>query len=300
MDNFLLPPATRLQHVRLRVADADRALTFYRDLLGFGQRPAAEATLYLAAPDADHWQVALVVHPGARPKPWRTAGLYHVAILLPSRRDLARVVHRLLSHGWPLDGASDHGVSEALYLRDPDRNGLELYADRPREHWPFRQGELAMVTVPLDLEGLLATVGPVPPPWTGLPPGTRVGHVHLQVSDLRRAEAFYCGLLGFVPTQRSYPGALFVAIDGYHHHVGLNVWAGEGVPPAPPDAAGLIAFGLRLPDRSTWEQLARRLERAGLPLETPPADQPGIGLLVRDPDGIGVELWGPAADLGDG
>src|SRR5690606_13490320 len=157
-------------------------------------------------------------------------------------RELARLVLRLAEARWPFQGFSDHGVSEAVYLPDPDGNGLELYADRPRSAWQWRDGELVMFTRPLAVEGLLAELARAParpggPPWHPL---RRIGHVHLHVAELARSGAFYHGLLGFAVTTRRYPGALFLAAGGYHHHLGLNIWEGQGAPPPPADAAGLV------------------------------------------------------------
>jgi len=179
----------------------------------------------------------------AVPRPQRSAGLFHVAILVPSRAALGRSLRRLAERRWPISGASDHLVSEALYLDDPDGLGLEIYRDRPREQWQVRDGEVAMATDPLDLQGVHGEPG-AEAPWAGLDAGTSIGHVHLHVPHLDTAEAFYCGRIGFTSTLRRYPGALFVAAGGYHHHLGLNVWAGIGAPPPPANAVGLRSFSI--------------------------------------------------------
>ena len=296
MSDYRLPAGTQTGRVRLRVSDLERALGFYRDLLGFDPVASEGPTVALSATRRTPYHLLLIEEPGARPKPRGTTGLYHVAIRYPNRPALARAFRRLVAHEWPLQGFADHLVSEALYLADPDGNGLELYVDRPRERWRRVNGQLEMTTDPLDVEGLLAEADGDAAPWTGVDPGTDIGHVHLHVSDLRRAEAFYSGTLGLDVTQRDYPGALFLSAGGYHHHLGLNTWAGVGAPPPPPDAVGLISFALQVPDEGTWEALRQRVGVAGLEVEDGRDGLAGCGegarcFLVRDPDGMGVEVW---------
>lgn len=238
-----LPTDAHIGQVSLAVRDLDRSRTFYQDVLGLrdvGGSPAPR-TARLGA--GDKLLIELREQPGAIVKPRRTAGLYHIAILVPSRAALGRSLRRLVEKQWPMSGASDHLVSEALYLDDPDGLGIEIYRDRPRGEWPTRDGELVMATDPLDLDGVFDEPG-ADAAWAGLDAGTVIGHVHLHVGDLEAAEALYCGRIGFEPTVRGYPGALFVAAGGYHHHLGLNTWAGIGAPPAPPNAAGLRAFSI--------------------------------------------------------
>lgn len=264
MSDFRLPDTTRIGAVRLRVSELERSLAFYRDLLGLRLIETTEGAADLSATGERPALLKLREAPGVRPKPRRTAGLYHFAILLPERRELARMLLRLSDARWPLQGASDHAVSEAIYLADPDGSGIELYADRPREAWPRRAGELAMTTEPLDVHGLLAGLGDGPGPWTGIDPETTIGHIHLHVSDLQAAEAFYHGLLGLDVVVRGYPGALFLSAGGYHHHLGLNTWAGREAPPAPQDAAGLIDFELVVPEAAALERVLDRLREGGL------------------------------------
>jgi catechol 2,3-dioxygenase len=269
--------------VSLTVADLTRSLRFYGDVLGL--RPverSAGSALLIAADETP--LLRLVEQPGARPKPARATGLYHFALLLPGRPDLARWLRHVLESGWPLQGWSDHGVSEAIYLADPDGNGIEVYRDRPRAEWPMANGELQMVTDPLDAASLLALADGVEP-WQAMPAGATMGHVHLHVRRIDEAQAFYCGVLGFDLVQRYGPSALFVSAGGYHHHIGLNTWAGVGAPPAPAGSAGLRYFTIVVPDETSLASLVGRVQQAGGVI-TP---QDG-GWLLRDPSGNGIRL----------
>lgn len=240
-----LPDDAHIGRVSLTVRDLDRSVLFYRDVLGLTEtgspkEGAASAAIALGAPGGRQL-IELHENTNAIPKPRRSTGLYHFAILVPSRPALGRSLRRLSEKHYPLTGAADHLVSEALYLDDPDGLGIEIYRDRPRAEWPARNGQLVMATDPLDLQGVFDEPGGETP-WTGLDAGTVIGHVHLHVPHLEAAEQFYCGRIGFEPTVRGYPGALFVAAGGYHHHLGLNTWTGIGAPPPPEDAVGLRAF----------------------------------------------------------
>lgn len=240
-----LPSDAHIGQVSLTVRDLDRSKTFYQDVLGFEETDRQGRTATLRAPGG-RTLIELVEKPDAIPKPRRTAGLYHVAILVPSRAALGRSLRRLAAMNWPLTGASDHLVSEALYLDDPDGLGIEIYRDRPRHEWQRRNGQLAMATDPLDVAGVHDEPG-ADASWPGLDAGTVIGHVHLHVPHLDTAEALYCGRIGFEPMVRGYPGALFVAAGGYHHHLGLNTWTGIGAPPPPEQAVGLRSFTIESP-----------------------------------------------------
>ena len=234
-----LPGDAHIGQVTLTVRDLERSVPFYRDVLGFREAKRDGRTSLLGA--GGPVLIELHEHTSAVPKPRRTTGLYHFAILVPSRAALGRSLRRLSEKRWPLSGAADHLVSEALYLDDPDGLGIEIYRDRPRAEWPISNGQLAMATDPLDLQGVHDEPG-AESPWAGLDPGTVIGHVHLQVPHLDTAEQLYCARVGFEPTVRGYPGALFVAAGGYHHHLGLNTWTGIGAPPPPENAVGLRSF----------------------------------------------------------
>jgi len=289
---FSLPEGTHIGNVRLQVADLRRNVNFYAGLLGFRQVSRAGDTVALSAAGMAPYHIILTELPGAHPRPAFTTGLYHVAIRVPSRVELARVLRQLRERHWPLRGFADHGVSEAIYLADPDDNGLEIYADRPRDQWPLHKGHVAMRTTSLDTHSLLQLARGTGP-FEGIHPQTDIGHVHLQVSDLKRAEAFYHGVLGLDVTERDYEGALFLSAGGYHHHVGLNVWESEGAPPPPPGCAGLLAFALSVPDEALWGELHLRLQQAGAPLAQGQGYEYAVNTLTRDPDRIGLELLLP-------
>jgi catechol 2,3-dioxygenase len=281
-ENGSIDPGTSMGPVRLTVADLDRLRDFYRDAIGLSELPADDGTVRLGA--GEEPVVELVGDPDAATRPAGTSGLFHLAILVPSRPDLARALQRVAEAGWRLSGASDHLVSEALYLSDPEGNGIELYRDRPKEEWPIRDGALQMDTLPLDLDGVLGELRREDA-TAPMPPGTRIGHVHLNVGDLAAAEAFYSGALGFDVTVRGYPGALFVSAGGYHHHLGLNTWAGEGAPPPPPGSRGLRQFEIALPSAAALAAEEDRLHEAGF---EPVRD--GDRVRVTDPSGNQIVL----------
>ncbi len=241
-----LPVDAHIGQVSLTVRELDRSLAFYRDVLGFSELRRDGRSSFLG-PEGGRVIVELHEDMAAIPKPRRSAGLYHFAILVPSRAALGRSLRRLVDQRWPMSGASDHLVSEALYLDDPDGLGIEIYRDRPRAEWRRANGELAMATDPLDLQGVHDEPG-AEAPWTGLEAATMMGHVHLHVPHLDTAEALYCGRVGFEPVVRRYTGALFVAAGGYHHHLGLNTWTGVGAPPPPEHAVGLRSFTIESRD----------------------------------------------------
>jgi catechol 2,3-dioxygenase len=271
----VIHPATQIGVLALTVADLERSWRFYTSVIGFRvmHRTPRSALLGVGARPL----LALVEAPGAKPKPTRATGLYHFAILAPRRADLGRWLRHLLEVGHPLDGHSDHRVSEALYLSDPDGNGIEVYRDRPRDEWPWRGGQVQMTLDPLDLRGILAEGDAEGRPWAGLAEGTIIGHMHLQVGDLETAEAFYHGALGFEIALKWWP-ALFVGAGGYHHHLGLNIFAGAGAPPPPPDSAGLRFFSITLPDEAARAEVVERLEAAGHAVE-----RMEHAIIVRDP-----------------
>lgn len=283
-DGYRLPDALRLGRVRLQVADLERSLAWYGDVLGFRvlRRSADGATLAAHGDDAP--LVELRERPGASPQPHRgRLGLFHFAILLPDRAALGRFVAHLARIG-ERAGASDHLVSEALYLNDPDGLGIEVYADRPRATWRYdAQRQLAMDTLPLDMDSLVRAAGGEP--WAGMPAGTVIGHVHLHVGDVERAAAFYHAALGLDKVVWSYPGALFLSAGGYHHHLGLNTWAGPGASPAGENDARLLDWEIVLPRPADADAAVQSLQSAGHT-----ADRVDGGWLATDPWGTAVRI----------
>ena len=277
----VIDPATSVGDVHLTIPDLTRSVRFYESHLGFLVHRRDDRTAWLGAGGPD---LLVLSQSETAPRVRGTTGLYHFAILVPTRPDLARALRRLVDTGTVMQGAADHGVSEALYLADPDGNGIEIYRDRPRAEWPYAGGHLRMGADPIDLDELLAekTEHEDSAP---LASGTVIGHVHLHVSRLDDAERFYVGALGFELMQRYGPSALFVSAGGYHHHIGLNTWAGVGAPPPPPGAIGLRHFLVRLPTTAAVEAVAARARAAGAPTEIIDG-----GFLIRDPAGNALKL----------
>jgi catechol 2,3-dioxygenase len=278
-----LPDDTRLGPVRLQVADLQRSLEYYRTVLGLRLMESEHGTATLAAHGPDRPLVVLRERAGAAPTPLRgRLGLYHFAILLPSRADLGTFL-RHLSEIAERVGAADHHVSEALYLQDPDGLGIEVYADRPRSSWETNGRELRLETVPLDGEAVLRAAGNQP--WRGMPAGTAMGHVHLHVGEIEEAASYYHDTLGFDKITWSYPGALFLSAGGYHHHLGLNTWA-AGAKPAGDADARLLEWTLELPDDAGVAAAAQSLADAGYGAD----GSADAGFVTRDPWGTQLRL----------
>jgi catechol 2,3-dioxygenase len=270
--------------VALTVRDLEPMATFYRDLLGLTVQERSDTHVWLGVGDATI--VALEHRPQAKPDDVREAGLYHTAFLMPTRADLARWLIHVVRARVPLTRASDHAVSEAIYLDDPECNGLEVYSDRPPELWHREDSQIRMTTDPLDLNDLAAAAAGQD--WHGAPGGLRVGHVHLRVGDVGQAEAFYRGVVGLDLTRRRNDGAAFMSSGGYHHHVAGNVWHSKGAGQRDPARAGLAWFELELADGSTAAALRGRLHAAGLAVE-----DDGVGYTVADPWGTRIRFLLP-------
>lgn len=242
--DYRLPATTRLGPVTLQVGDLERSLAYYRRILGAEESVRSGTEAVLAVPESTEPLIVLREVPGSQPVPRHgRLGLFHYAILLPDRAALGSFVQHLDALGESF-GASDHLVSEAIYLYDPDGLGIEVYADRPRSAWRHQNRQLIMATDPMDIEGVVGSAKEAT--WQGLPAGTVMGHVHLHVGDLRQAEAFYHEEIGLDKMVWSYPGALFLGAGGYHHHLGLNTWA-RGAPPPGDNDAQLLEWQLVAP-----------------------------------------------------
>jgi catechol 2,3-dioxygenase len=269
-----LAPETRLGAVELTVTDLDRSVSFYEDAIGLRTHRREEGRATLGAGGED--LLVFIENPNARPA-GRDAGLYHFALLHPSRQELARAAARLARTRTPIQGASDHGISEAIYLPDPDGNGIELAADRPKEQCP----DLSVMSGgpdPLDLNALLESVADEET-QESVDPHAIIGHIHLHVGDLKESTHFYVQVVGF-EIMTYLPSAVFVAAGGYHHHVGFNTWRGPGVPPAPDGTVGLRHFTVVLRDYAELTALRERAAAAGVDVE-----DTAEGAVVRDPSG---------------
>ena len=268
--------------MRLQVANLARSLAYYERVVGFRLLSRSERAATLGPQQDPRPLVGLHERPGATPVPRRgRLGLYHFAILLPDRQALGRFVAHLADiHEYA--GMSDHLVSEAVYLTDPDGLGIEVYADRPRSTWRHEERQLVMATNPLDVPDLALAAGDEP--WTGMPAGTVIGHVHLFVGDLEAAARFYHAGLGFDKMVWNYPGALFLSAGGYHHHLGTNTWA-AGAPPAGEADARLLEWEVRVPTIGDARAALASLEEGDAAVEAA-AD----GGVARDPWGTAVRV----------
>ena len=276
----MLPDETRMGPVELTVSDLERSLDYYRDSIGLSVREKGGGRASLGSNGSE--LLVLNEVPGARPAP-RSTGLFHFALLVPERRDLAAWLAHAGRERVALTGASDHFVSEALYLRDPDEHGIEIYADRPREVW---EGMTELTTEPLDLDDLLGELGnPETEPFESLPEGTVMGHVHLQVAEIPDTVGFYRDRLGFELTASLGSQAAFLAAGGYHHHVGANIWQSAGAAPPPEGSAALRRATILFPDTESRDEALRRTVEGGQEAEVTPE-----GPVVRDPSGNGLLL----------
>ncbi|MGG1676965.1 VOC family protein [Neobacillus sp. NRS-1170] len=279
MEKFHQAPNVYVGEVNIKIKNLDYALHFYQNILGFQVLEKTDRKAVLTT-DGKTPLVTLEQPADVIPKTGRTSGLYHFAILLPTRSDLSVFLRHLLQTGYPL-GAADHYVSEALYLNDPDGNGIEVYRDRPSSEWTWNNGFVSMATEELDGEGILAESNAE---WKGLPAGTLMGHIHLHVGDLQKAEEFYTKGLGF-KTVSHYPQAAFLSTGGYHHHIAINTWQGVGVETPPKNSVGLNWYTLVFPDEYTREGIINQLKHIGAQI-TKEADY----YVTSDPSGNQIRL----------
>ncbi|WP_404469898.1 VOC family protein [Sutcliffiella horikoshii] len=241
MNHFHQSPTTYVQDVMINVENLQRSIEFYTAIIGFQLLEQTESKAVFSA-NGQTPLLTIVQPKDIKPKQQRTTGLYHFALLLPSRADLGSIIHHFIAKGVRLQGASDHLVSEALYLADPDGNGIEIYRDRPAEEWNWNESEVEMASMALDVEGVLKEGQDTK--WDGLPNETVMGHIHLHVSELKDTEQFYTEGLGFEVVTRYGAQALFISTERYHHHIGLNTWNGVGAPAPEGNSVGLVWFSL--------------------------------------------------------
>ncbi|MBG9796570.1 VOC family protein [Brevibacillus laterosporus] len=280
--NFHGYPYTFVSQVHLIIENIERSIAFYKDMLGLQILDRTETKVVFTA-NGKTPLVTIEQPDNVAPKePWKT-GLYHFALLVPSRADLANTLLHLLQEGYPLQGASDHLVSEAVYLADPDGNGIEIYVDRPSETWVWEGDSVGMSTEPLDIEGLLQENKEEN--WKGLPSGTIMGHIHLQVANLQQAEEFYTQGLGFEVVSRYGSQALFISTGKYHHHIGLNTWVSAGASAPSPNSVGLQSYTLVLPDEESRERMVQQVKSFGASIK----EENGI-MITKDPFGNTIRL----------
>lgn len=280
-----IPNETKIESVDLRVKDIERALKFYSELIGLRVISKNSGTALLSASGELPHLISLVEDKSAAPKHKSSTGLFHTTIRLPSRKELARVFLRLFENKTKFQGFADHLVSESVYLPDSDENGVELYADRPKELWQYKMGQVEMATLPLDLSVITKELDD-PEVWNGIHPDTDIGHIHLSVSDLHKAQEVYSMGIGMNITSSAYPGALFFAAGGYHHHIGTNTWSTRNAKPGAENTAGLINFTVKIPDKNYLEVIKSRVSESGLEVR----DISGSSFTFLDFDKIKITL----------
>jgi catechol 2,3-dioxygenase len=277
-----IAPQTRPGPVHVTVSDLGRSVDYYREAVGL---EVVEQAAGRAGLGTGGRELLVLVEEAGAPSSRGYTGLYHFALLVPERVQLAAWLAHAARDSVPLVGLSDHDVSEALYLADPDGHGIEIYRDRPRDTWEGRVGE-RLTTMPLDVEDLLGELDdPASAAFDGLPAGTVMGHVHLKVVEIPASVAFYRDVLGFDLTAQLGAEAAFLSAGGYHHHVGANTWESAGAPPPPPGTAALRHAEIVLPDAAARDEVVGRIEAAGAHVE-----EHGGNPLVRDPSGNALVL----------
>lgn len=272
----------RIGVVTLNVRDLENLSRYYQHVVGLRVLDSDPSSVRLGT--SDTLLLELISDTDAAPRDPRGAGLFHTAFLMPTRAHLALWTKHAVDNRFLITGASDHGVSEAIYLYDPEGNGIEIYADRPSSQWRYADSYIEMVTEPLDIAGLMAQASGE---WSGMPENGTVGHLHLQIGSLDEAEAFYSAILGFDVACR-YPGANFFGSGGYHHQVATNIWSSKGAGPRADNPAGLAVFEI-IADEPRIEAVRQRAEQAGRATEKTPD-----GLILRDPWNNKVKLKSPA------
>lgn len=270
---------TPIGTVSLRVRDLEKMIWFYRNIIGLAIIKETSENAELGLDNAT--LVNLQIQPGGKSYP-RSPGLYHMAFLLPSRQDLSAWLRHLISTRYPLQGAGDHLVSEALYLSDPEGNGIEMYYDRPRKTWEYDNWSIKMDTLPVDLEALQADAPKMD--FEKLSSEASLGHIHLRVDDVEKASRFYQDILEF-DLMTKLPGAAFLGTGGYHHHIGINMWQSRGASAPPPDSLGLQYFRIVLPSPEVRSKILSRLDEKKYSF-----NEMGSDMFLRDTAGNGIVL----------
>lgn len=258
--NFHSKPNSYVSHVNIKVQDIDRSIKFYQEVIGFQvlEQKGKKATL---TADGKTGFLTIEQPDNVTPKPQRATGMYHFALLFSKRSDLANMVYQLVRHNIQI-GAGDHGVSEAIYIADPDGNEIEIAYDNDPSDWKWMNGEVAMTTDPVDFESLLAEGNPQAP-WEGLPTDTILGHIHLYVAELEQTKQFYIDGLGYDAVAQLGDQALFISTGNYHHHIALNTWMGVGAPALPENSVGLKSFTIDLENEEKRQEVIKQLESIG-------------------------------------
>jgi catechol 2,3-dioxygenase len=259
-----IPDNTKIQSIDLAVKNLDETINFYKNLIGFQIAERNGKNIYLSANGKLPYLIGLHENPDGKYTSGDSTGLYHIAIRFPGRKELAKVFLHLFENKTKFQGFSDHIVSEAIYLADPEGNGVELYTDKPKETWNWKLGQVEMDTLPLNLQVLTNTINDDDLKSDLVHPDTEIGHIHLKVSNLLKAEKFYSHLLGFSITNSGYPGALFLAANGYHHHIGTNTWASKKGSPPQDNTLGLQSFTIKLPDENYIKSIEENAKSSGI------------------------------------
>ncbi len=259
-----IPDNTKIQSVNLTVKNLDEALDFYSNQIGFNVIDRTEKKSFLSANGKEPYIIGLFENPDAKYPAKNSTGLFHIAVKFPNRKELAKIFLKLFENKVKFQGFSDHIVSEAVYLSDPDGNGVELYTDKPKETWNWRLGQVEMNTLPLNLQVLTNALEDEDLKTDTIHPDTEIGHIHLKVSDLLKAEKFYSHLLGFNITNSTYNGALFLSAGGYHHHIGVNVWSSRNGSPPPDNSLGLMSFTIIIPDENYLNLISESANSLGI------------------------------------
>lgn len=280
-----IPDNSFIQSIDLRVRNINESINFYSYLLGFKIEEKKRNQVFLSADEERTYLISLTEAENLKPRNPKDPGLFHTAFRLPSRKELARVFLRLFNNKIKFQGFSDHLVSEAVYLSDPDGNGIELYTDKPRSEWEINAGQVVMDTLPLDLSKLTSELDD-PGLWNGIHPETILGHIHLNVTDLYNSEKFYSHILGFNVSNSQIPGAKFYSAGGYHHHIGTNVWNSEKGRKYDEKSAGLMEFTVKIPDQKYIEYIKENLRKSDLCVKPESSGE----FHVKDFDGITVKI----------